>query len=404
MTLALLAFYQGYLTGDRRYFLLMCVPMGLGMLVKGLLAVALPACAIFLFLLIKQELPKLKEMHLIPGIIIIVLIGLPWYVIEYWIHGKVFLDFALGFLFLSRFQGIVSGHTGPWFYYFLALLLGFAPWSHFIPLGLWKAFKNWKNDPELLCLCFIIPAFLVFSIARTKIPNYILPVYPFLAILVGRLWYEFLGEPENKFSAPTKSKARINSRFANTGTANSFAGFAVSNLFFAVVIILIFIGVIYIGSAQYPAEYASLIPPLQALAAALVIGSALSIIFFFFKAYQLSFTAIPAMVFVIAFILTVWALPLVENFKGAKPLGQELAKIIKPNEIIAAYEVGNRPSVVLHSPKPVKFLDKEAQLFSFLKKKNGYAFTTVDEYEKIKSRLPRQAEIFDKKGDLLVLY
>lgn len=377
MLLSLYLWYQWYLSGNKKYIFLAYLPLAFGLLIKGLLAVALPACAVFLFLLIKGELSKLKQMAVIPGILIIALIGLPWYVVEYLIHGKIFLDFALGFLFLSRFQGVVSGHTGPWYYYFLALLLGFAPWSHFLPQGLWNTFKNWKNDSELLSLCFILPAFIVFSIAKTKIPNYVLPLYPFLAIMVGRLWDE-----------PERHKR----------------GFLISNIFFAVVIALIFIGVIYVGNVQYPAQYTSLVPPLQALAAALVIGSALSIILFFLRTYWLSFVAIPTMVFVIALILTVWALPMVENFKGAKPLGQELSRVIKPNEMIAAYEVGNRPSVVLHSPKPIKFLSGEKELALFLKRHQGYAFTTSDEYEKIKPALPKSVKILDKKGDLLVLF
>ncbi len=379
--LGLFLFLSGYQTNNKRYYILMYVPLALGMLIKGLLAVALPACAIFLFLLFKKELRKLLDVHVFLGILVILLIGLPWYAAEYLIHGKVFLDFALGFLFLSRFQGIVSGHTGPWYYYFPALLLGFAPWSHFLPLGLWQTFKNWKNDPELLSLCFVLPAFIVFSIAKTKIPNYILPLYPFLAVMVGNSWDRLIRKPETE---------RL--------------GFLISNFFFAIVVILIFIGVIYVGNVQYPAQYASLVPPLQALAATLIVGSAASIILFLFKSYSLSFASIPIMVFVITLILTTWALPLVDNFKGAKPLGQELSKVIKSNEMIAAYEVGNRPSVVLHSPKPVKFIPSEKDLILFLKRRQGYVFTTSDGYEKIKPALPKRVKIFDRKGDLLVLF
>ncbi|MBI5078681.1 glycosyltransferase family 39 protein, partial [Candidatus Saganbacteria bacterium] len=152
ITSSLLFFYAGYQANKRKYYLLAYFPMALAMLIKGLLGVALPGCAIFLFLLFKKEPHKIKELRIIPGFFIIALIGLPWYAVEYLRHGKVFLDFALGFLFLSRFQGVVSGHTGPWYYYFLALILGFAPWSHFLPYGLWQTFKNRKNDPELLIL------------------------------------------------------------------------------------------------------------------------------------------------------------------------------------------------------------------------------------------------------------
>jgi len=381
MLSTILLFYQGYRSGNKNYYLLAYLPMALGMLIKGLLAVALPSTAIILFLLIKREAGKLKELHIIPGLLIILLVGMPWYIAEYMIHGQVFLEFALGFLFLSRFQGVVSGHTGPWYYYFPAVLLGFAPWSQFLPFSLWQSFKRWKNDPELLSLCFMIPAFIVFSIAKTKIPNYILPIFPFLAIGVARVWDDFLSDPKG-----------------------SIAGFRLSNLFFAFIIFLIIIGFIMVGHQNYPSQYASLVPGLIALAAVLIAGGALSIIFFFLKAYRLSFSTIPIMVFIITSILTVWVLPQVETFKGAKPLGQELARIIKPADQVAAFGTGNRPSVVLHSPQPVIFLDSERQLISFLQGKNGYVFTTPDIYEKMRLSLPKTTKILDKKGDLLIVY
>ncbi|MBN3032994.1 MAG: glycosyltransferase family 39 protein [Candidatus Saganbacteria bacterium] len=403
MTLSVHLFYLGYTSGERKYYLGAYCPLALGMLIKGLLGAALPAFAIFLFLLFKKELNKLKELRLIPGALIILLIGLPWYIVEYLIHGRVFLDFALGFLFLSRFQGAVSGHAGPWFYYFLALLIGFAPWSQFLPVALWQAGRKLTTnntlaslattrpdksglqlttaDPELLTLCFILPAFVVFSIAQTKIPNYVLPLYPFLAIMVAAMWERLFAEPGRERSA-----------------------FIISNICFAAVIALIFTGVMILGNSNYPAQYAALMPGLLALAAVFLIGSLLSVSGFLLSAYRFSFAVLPATVFAIALVLTVQALPQVENFKGAKPLGRELAKVLRPGEQVAAYETGNRPSVVLHSPLPVTFLTREAELASFLAARRGYAFTTTDEYEKIKTRLPRGARVFDRKGDLLVLY
>jgi len=350
--LALFRFLRGYRTNDGRFYLLMYIPMALGLLIKGLLAVALPACAIFLFLLIKKDLRKLLDIHALFGILAILVIGFPWYVAEYLVHGKIFLDFALGFLFLSRFQGAVSGHAGPWYYYFPALLFGFAPWSHFLPLALCRSFKNWRSDPELLALCFCLLAFLVFSLAQTKIPNYILPLYPFLAIMVGKYWDELLARPD------------VERR-----------GGLIANLFFAAVVVLLLAGFIIVGNNQYPAQYAALVPGLQLLAAALIIGSAASIIFFLCRAYVLSFTAIPVMVFIITLILTLLVLPAVEPLKGEKELGQKVAQAIRPGEKIAAFNTGNRPGVVFYNSQPVVFLSSEAEARSFLRGRHGFLFT-----------------------------
>lgn len=138
----------------------------------------------------------------------------------------------------------------------------------------------------------------------------------------------------------------------------------------------------------------TLIPPLQALAATLIIGSATSIVFFSRKAYRLSFAAIPAMVFVIALILTVWALPQVEKLKGEKELGQKVAQALKPGEQIAAYNIGNRPGIVFYNVKTVIMLTAEAEARSFLQKKQGFLFTA----EKPLVNAP----LFAKQGELFV--
>jgi len=349
--------------------------MGLAMLIKGLLGVALPAFAIFIFLLFKKELGKIKELYPLLGILIIAIFGLPWYIAEYLIHGKAFLDFALGFLFLSRFQGAVSGHTGPWFYYFIALILGFAPWSHFLPLAFWKALKDWRNDPNLLCLCMIVPAFIVFSIAQTKIPNYVLPLYPFLAIMAAKLWDDLSNKP-----------------------ATERRGLLMSNIFLLIVISLIFIGVMIAGN-NYSGAYQALVPNLQLLGAVLVIGALCSVFFALRSNYNLSFASLPIMVFIIAFILTMQTLPAVEKFKGTKELAIEISKVIKPNEVIAAYAIGNRPGVIFYNSKPVLMLNSEKEAINFIKARRGYCFTQISNLK----RLEKYGKVFNQRGELAVI-
>ncbi|MFA6430952.1 MAG: glycosyltransferase family 39 protein [Candidatus Margulisiibacteriota bacterium] len=369
-TLALYLFYLGYSTGNKRYYLYSYIPMGLAILLKGIIGFILPGFTIFLFLLFKKELGKIRELKIIPGILIITAIGLPWFLIEYLIHGKVFLDFALGFLFLSRFGGVVANHTGPWYYYILALLLGFAPWSQFLPLGFWQYIKNWKNDPELLSLCFIFPTLIVFSIAKTKLPSYILPLYPFLAIMVGKQWGDLFEGKQKK-------------------------NMLISNLFFAVIVLLIFIGTMMIGNMNYSKEFVALMPHLKLLGTILAIGGILSIVLFAFNKYKLSFAAIPIMVSGITLVLISYTLPAVEPYKGTKELAQKVSAAIKPGEQIAAYDVGNRPSVVFYNSKPIVFLESEAEVREFMEKKRGYCFVMAGEYAKL------NFTVYTKQGEII---
>ena len=97
----------------------------------------------------------------------------------------------------------MENHSGsPLYYYVLILLLGFAPWSIFFALSIWNAVKECQTpnlNPQAaslkfedmrpafrFLLCWFVVYFLAFSAASTKLPNYILPLYPAVALLVGR--------------------------------------------------------------------------------------------------------------------------------------------------------------------------------------------------------------------------
>ncbi|PIS31802.1 hypothetical protein COT42_00205 [Candidatus Saganbacteria bacterium CG08_land_8_20_14_0_20_45_16] len=374
ITAGLYCFWQGK-------YKLMYFWLALGTLIKGIIAIAMPGFAIFLFLLFTKELKKLKELQLLQGFLIILAIGGPWYAAEWVLHGEKFTQFVLGFLFLSRFQGVVSGHPGPLYYYLPALLLGFFPWSHFIPYALvktWKAATNRSqatklpSHPAILTLCYIIPVFLVFSIAKTKLPNYILPIYPFLAIMVGKLWVDF-----------QKSERHA---------------MLISNIGLAIVVALVFIAAAIAGR-QYSGSYEALMPQLQLLGTIIACGSLVSILFFIFKKYQLSFVTLPIMVFVMTAILTTQTLPAVEEYKGTKELAQRVSEVVGAS-LIAAYNVGNRPGIVFYNSKPIIYLETEKELVIFLKNKKGYCFTTIEEYNKLK----KKPTALNKKGDLVVVY
>ena len=375
LNLALLFLFLGYQTSNRWYYLLSYPFMGLATLTKGIIGVVLPLFVFFLFLTVKKEFRKIKESHLLPGILIILLIALPWYLVEYLRHGGAFLNFVFGFLFLSRFQTVVSGHPGPWYYYFISLILGFAPWSAYLPYSLWKTWKQRTNESELFTLCYLLPVFIVFSLAKTKLPNYLLPLFPFLAITVGKAWQEVLEQ----------GKADL--------------GFFLSHLFNLVVVSLIFLAAVIAGQ-NYTGPFQALLPQLCLLAGILSLGTLAAFAFFLLKNYRVSFLSTIIMVFVVIGFLTFQTLPAVENFKGTKELAQKVSHVIKDDETIASYQIGNRPGVVFYNQKPILFLDQEKDLLSFLKKKKGYCFTTTEQYEKLKKKV----KLLGIKGDLVVIY
>lgn len=106
-----------------------------------------------------------------------------------------FLKIGLGRHVLGRSFGAMQGHGGSsilgalaWLpFYFVTIFITFAPWSWKFP---WLARRLWKKrdplDLYLLAGCAVIVV--VFSIVKTKLPHYILPAFPLLALLLARHW------------------------------------------------------------------------------------------------------------------------------------------------------------------------------------------------------------------------
>ncbi|MBO0699554.1 MAG: hypothetical protein J2P46_14255, partial [Zavarzinella sp.] len=99
---------------------------------------------------------------------------------------------------INRFRMPSEGHRGgPW-YHVLGLVVLFAPWSVFLLQAVWYGARAVRSDKtsdarsdspdKYKFLAVWILAYLVFfSVAATKLPNYVLPVYPALAVLVARI-------------------------------------------------------------------------------------------------------------------------------------------------------------------------------------------------------------------------
>jgi 4-amino-4-deoxy-L-arabinose transferase-like glycosyltransferase len=86
---------------------------------------------------------------------------------------------------VGRFLSPMEGHRGPFWIYAPVLLIAFLPWSPFLPAA-WKAVRDRKT--RWILGAWVGVPFLFFSAAATKLPHYLLPVFPALAILVAAGW------------------------------------------------------------------------------------------------------------------------------------------------------------------------------------------------------------------------
>ncbi len=158
---------------------------GLATLAKGPLGLLLPALVAGGYLLVTREWRRLRALVSPAAIGAFLIVAAPWYVAILLAQGRHFVDVFLLNHNLERFTSTIHHHPGPIVYYLPVLLLGFFPWSGLLVPGLLRVAPRSSRADLFLLLWAGLP-FLFFSLAGSKLPGYILPCVPPLAILMGR--------------------------------------------------------------------------------------------------------------------------------------------------------------------------------------------------------------------------
>ncbi|MCQ2789270.1 MAG: glycosyltransferase family 39 protein [bacterium] len=223
-----LCLYCGILThyceekNKKYYWFAFYVFMGLGVLSKGILAIALPCTVLFIFNLITKTAKDIfKPINMLPGLVVFLLIVTPWHYIMMKDYGyEFFKQYILAHHFARFINSETIGRERPWYYFFFVFFLGFLPWSILFIDQLVQGAKkvigkikeaqgNFFNkmfamfnvetkEEKFIMFAFLSFAiiFCVFSSSSTKLPTYILPAFPSAALLVG--YYLHQGYLENK--------------------------------------------------------------------------------------------------------------------------------------------------------------------------------------------------------------
>ncbi|MEH2252027.1 ArnT family glycosyltransferase [Nostoc sp.] len=189
-----------------KWYLAFYVLIAGAILTKGPVGIVLPGLIVGAFLLYVGKFREvLREMRLLMGILIIIGLSVPWYALVIWRNGWNYINSFFGYHNLERFTEVVNGHSAPWYFYFLVVLLGFAPYSVYLPVSIVKL-KFWRRSHwrslerfqqfGLFAWFWFASVFSFFTIAVTKLPSYVLPLMPAAAILVALLWSDLLPNTE----------------------------------------------------------------------------------------------------------------------------------------------------------------------------------------------------------------
>jgi 4-amino-4-deoxy-L-arabinose transferase-like glycosyltransferase len=159
---------------------------GAGILVKGPITPLLSLLTVIVLVLLDRDRRWLRELRAGWGTLLAALIALPWLALITWKSGGAFWQESVGSDMFSKIAQGEQSHGAPPGYYIATFTLFFWPFGVFA-LGAWLvALVRGRSDPRVLfCVAWYTPFWLVFEFIPTKLPHYVLPAYPGLALLAG---------------------------------------------------------------------------------------------------------------------------------------------------------------------------------------------------------------------------
>lgn len=212
---ALAAFATFYFRNHRFYLLLFYLSLAFGTLTKGYVGFFIPWLIIFFFLASLRELKFFRQLYFLQGLLIILLLNLPWYLLVGIIH-KDLLRYYLIEEGVLRFFTAHHQRQQPVFYYVVLIFPAFFPWSLFFINAFFKqvkgGLKNFaRSSPEqFFFFIWYIVGLGTFSLSGSKLPTYIMPIFPALSVSAA-LWCttNFFTPVTEKFSRYISSPKEV---------------------------------------------------------------------------------------------------------------------------------------------------------------------------------------------------
>lgn len=184
------SFYFFERTEKKKYLLLFYAAMACGMLTKGLIAIVFPFGIIFVYALLTRRPGLFKKLFYLPGILLFLVIAVPWYFLVCQRNPDFFYFFFIRQHFL-RFTTTMDHRFHPWYYFVPVLLAGFMPWTGFLLTffskhGILRHPGDLRHKADMIFLVLWAGLiYLFFSVSDSKLPTYIMPCWLPLSVLLA---------------------------------------------------------------------------------------------------------------------------------------------------------------------------------------------------------------------------
>jgi 4-amino-4-deoxy-L-arabinose transferase-like glycosyltransferase len=173
-----------------RWMLVAWAALGAAVLSKGPVAILLTGGTLVLYSFWQRDFAIWKHLHLGKGLLVLTAVAAPWFVVVGLRHPE-FTSFFFLHENFARYTTDVHGRVHPWWTFVPVVLVGSMPWIRPAVLALVRPGTAWRSgaggfDPVRLLWVWCVFTVVFFSASHSKLPPYVQPVFPALALLAAR--------------------------------------------------------------------------------------------------------------------------------------------------------------------------------------------------------------------------
>jgi 4-amino-4-deoxy-L-arabinose transferase-like glycosyltransferase len=190
MTASLLTAFHSIRASGRTRSVLWAISflfVGLAVLAKGLVGALLVFAILGIHLILAGQLRSVRWRDWLMGLVVFLAVAGTWYGPVTARHGWAFIEEFFVRHHFQRYTSNEFGHPQPVYFFLLVAVAGVAPWSFLLISAIARLRTFWKSRDSLLGLAWIwaVVPIVFFSFSESKLPGYILPIFPALAVIIG---------------------------------------------------------------------------------------------------------------------------------------------------------------------------------------------------------------------------
>lgn len=342
---------------DKRSFIIYGFYIGLALatLAKGPVGFILPLLVSLAYLTVQKDWNGIKRMKLIQGMILFIIIVLAWYLPALLKGGKEYFNETIMLHTVDRFaKG--SSHIRPFYYYLYNFPADFLPWIFFLPAAVAYRFSGRREGIKrefLFLFVWFAVIFIFFSFSKGKRGLYLLPLFPAVSLIVGKWWDDYI-----------------------SGSIKNFhhRWFSIPFRIFMGLLLGLGVGIPWAVSTRFLSYLAYSFP-----IAILFVGGSIALLILHRLRYRAAvfFLIVGIMAGGFFYTLSV-AFPLINPYKSARFISQEVTSRIQPGERLAIYGIpviapynyytGIVPILEIEKREELtRFLQSEKRVFCLLK-------------------------------------